>query len=176
MMQRIINWEQLRMIVVTVSSSVAAYMTPTKGFIIALTIMFAFNIFCGMRADGVAVKRCRNFKMSKFRHALVELLLYLLIIETVYFTMLNCGDAAEALAVVKTITYVFMYVYVCNAFRNLVVAYPREKAFHIIYHLIRFEFRRAIPEYVSGLIDRYDREHGECAGSEEGGAECQDGR
>ncbi|WP_236707617.1 hypothetical protein [Bacteroides cellulosilyticus] len=51
----------------------------------------AFNIWCGMRADGVSIVRCQNFKWSKFKNALAELLLYLVIIEVVFVHGFNRG-------------------------------------------------------------------------------------
>ena len=75
--------------------------------------------------------------------------------------MLNCGDDTAALIVMKSLTYVFMYVYVQNAFRNLIHAYPTNKALRIIYHVIRFEFKRALPENVQRIVERVEREHGE---------------
>ena len=65
------NVDQIRIIFVSMFSSLFAYLTPTKGFLIALVVMFGFNIWCGMRADGVSIVRCRNFKWSKFKNALV---------------------------------------------------------------------------------------------------------
>lgn len=112
-------------------------------------------------ADGVSVVRCRNFSFKKFKNALAELLLYLIISETIYSIMLNCGDDTAALIVMKSLTYVFMYVYVQNAFRNLIHAYPTNKALRIIYHVIRFEFKRALPENVQRIVERVEREHGE---------------
>jgi len=58
-------------------SPLFGYLTPTKGFVYALVVMFAFNIWAGMRADGVAIVRCKNFSFRKFKNALCELLLYL---------------------------------------------------------------------------------------------------
>ena len=75
--------------------------------------------------------------------------------------MLNCGDDTAALIAMKSLTYVFMYVYVQNAFRNLIHAYPANKALRIIYHVIRFEFKRALPENVQKIVERVEREHGE---------------
>lgn len=54
-MERFINFEQTRMVLVSSMSPVLAFFTPTKGFVIALVIMFAFNIWAGMRADGVSI-------------------------------------------------------------------------------------------------------------------------
>ena len=152
------NVDQIRIIFVSMFSSLLAYLTPTKGFLIALIIMFGFNIWCGMRADGVSIIRCKNFKWGKFKNALVELVLYLVIIEVVFSFMTLIGDGENSLLVIKTITYVFSYVYLQNAFKNLIIAYPKNKGFRIIYHVIRFEFKRATPAHVQGIIDRIENE------------------
>ena len=76
----ILSYEQLRMIVVGCISALLAIVTPTRGFILALVLMCGWNIWCGMRADGVVIRTCKNFDKKKFRGALRELLLYLAII------------------------------------------------------------------------------------------------
>lgn len=146
------------MIFATSLSPVLAYLTPTAGFMYALIIMFAFNIWAGMRADGVAIVRCKNFSFPKFKNALCELLLYVVIIYVIYSVMWQCGDGGAAIIVIKSLTYVFMYVYLQNAFRNLIVAYPRELALRIIYHIIRLEFARALPSYWQPIIERFQKE------------------
>lgn len=157
-MDKLFTWEQWRMIFATSLSPVLAYFTPTAGFMWALVIMFAFNIWAGMRADGVIIRRCKNFKFSKFKNALAELLLYVTIIHVIYSTMIQCGDSEAALIVIKSLTYVFMYVYLQNAFRNLIQAYPKKVALRIIYHVIRLEFTRALPSYWQPIIERYEKE------------------
>ena len=156
-----LNWEQWRVIVVSTVSPVLGYLTPTNGFVYALVVMFAFNIWAGMRADGVAIVRCKNFSFRKFKNALCELLLYLFIVEAIFVIMKNCGDDQAAIVVVKTLTYVFMYVYLQNAFRNLIVAYPKELALRIIYHVIRLEFARALPSHLQPIIERLEKEFGD---------------
>lgn len=157
-MDRLFNWEQMRIIFVSAASPILAFLTPTKGFIFALIVMFAFNIWCGMRADGVAIVRCKNFSFRKFKNALAEFLFYILICQTVYTTMVLCGDKDESLIALKSLTYVFMYVYLQNACKNLTIAYPTNKAFRIIYHLIRLEFPRALPSRVRTLVNRIEKE------------------
>lgn len=157
-MERIFNIEQLRILFISVCSPILAFFTPTKGFVYALIIMFAFNIWCGMRADGVSIIRCKNFSFSKFKNALVELLLYVLINQTIYSVMAMAGDNNEGVIVIKTLTYVFMYVYLQNSFKNLIIAYPTNKAYRIIYHIIRLEFKRAMPSHVQEVINRVERE------------------
>ena len=160
-MERIFNWEQWRIIAISTVSPLFGYLTPTKGFVYALVVMFAFNIWAGMRADGVAIMRCKNFSFWKFKNALCEFLLYLFIVEAIFVIMKNCGDENAAVIVVKSLTYVFMYVYLQNAFRNLIIAYPRNLALRIIYHVIRLEFTRALPSHLQPIIDRLEKEFGD---------------
>ena len=156
LMEKIFSIDQMRLVLTTLLSTLAAYFSPTKGFLLALVIMFGFNIWAGMRADGVTIVRCKNYSHSKFKNALFELFLYLAIIELVFMVMASVGDKPEALIVIKTLTYVFMYVYTQNSFKNLIIAYPTNKSFRIIYHVIRLEFRRAMPSYVQQIIDRVE--------------------
>lgn len=160
-MDKIINWEQWRIFAITTVSPVLGYLTPTKDFVYALVVMFAFNIWAGMRADGVAIVRCKNFSFRKFKNALAELLLYVVIIHVIYSVMLQCGDDGAAMIVIKSLTYVFMYVYLQNAFRNLVKAYPKKIVLRIIYHVIRLEFTRALPSYWQPMINRLEKEFGD---------------
>lgn len=150
------NVEQLRILVVSTLSPIAAFFTPTKWFLLSLVVTFAFNIWCGMRADGVSIVRCKNFSMGKFKNAVFEAFLYMLIIEVIFSAMAVMGDKQSAVTVIKTLTYVFNYVYIQNAFKNLLIAYPQNKAIRIIYHVIRFEFKRATPSHVQEIIDRIE--------------------
>lgn len=153
------NFENMRIILVTSFSPILGYFTPTKGFVFSLVMMFSFNIWAGMRADGVSIVRCKNFSFRKFKNALCELILYLFIVETIFIIMKNCGDEKASIIVVKSLTYVFMYVYLQNAFRNLIKAYPTKVTLRIIYHVIRLEFTRVLPGYWQPIIERYQREH-----------------
>lgn len=150
--------ENIRLVATSCLSYAFGWLMPTKGFVLALVLMFAFNCFCGMRADGVSIARCKNFSFSKFKNALVEILLYLVIIEMVFTIMTSCGDSKAALVTAKSITYVFIYVYLQNSFKNLVKAYPRKMALRVIYHLLRFEFTRALPSYLKPIIERVEKE------------------
>ena len=155
------NFENMRIILVTSFSPILGYFTPTKGFVFSLVMMFSFNIWAGMRADGVSIVRCKNFSFRKFKNALFELFMYLFIVETIFTIMKNCGDDNAAIISVKSLTYVFMYVYLQNAFRNLIIAYPRNLALRIIYHVIRLEFTRALPSRMKPIIDRLEKEFGD---------------
>lgn len=156
-MNSILNYEQLRLIVVTVISTLLGMITPTNGFVLALIIMSSWNIWCGMRADGVVIHTCKNFNKKKFRGALKELLLYIAIIYIIHSVMVMCGDKAIALYAVKSITYVFAYVYLQHSFRNLTIAYPNNLAIWVIYLVIRLEFKRAMPSHIKPIIEQYEQ-------------------
>lgn len=72
-MDKLFTWEQWHMIFATSLSPILAYLTPAAGFMYALVIMFAFNIWAGMRADGVAIVRCKNFSFRKFKNVLFSI-------------------------------------------------------------------------------------------------------
>lgn len=153
--------ETIRLLFITGLSPIMGLITPTQGFLLALIIMFAFNIWAGMRADGITIVRCKNFRFKKFKNALMELFLYIVIMQTIHRVMVLCGDDKAAIYVIKSLTYVFMYVYLQNAFKNLTIAYPKIVALHLIYHLIRLEFTRLLPSYWKPIVERYEKERKE---------------
>ena len=72
-MERLFNWEQWHIIAISTVSLLFGYVTPTKGFVYALVVMFAFNIWAGMRTYGVAIVRCKNFSFRKFKNTLFSI-------------------------------------------------------------------------------------------------------
>ena len=165
-MTDLLDSSQIQQVAVTVVSAILAWATPTEGVLLALVIAFGFNIFCGMQADGVSIIRCKNFSGSKFKNALVELLLYVFITYVMYGIMIGCNDDNESIFVIKMLTYIFCYVYIRNGFKNLVKAYPKNIAFRVIYYILRFEFAKALPSYWKPILERLDKEfeksdHGE---------------
>ena len=157
MVNELLSYEQLRMIVVGAVSSLLAIITPTKGFMLALVLMCGFNLWCGMRADGVVIRTCKNFSKKKFRGALWELLLYVAIILLIRTVMYLCGDDSESMYAIKVLAYIFLYVYLQHSFRNLTIAYPKNMALWMIYLAIRLEFAKMMPSYLKPLLDQYDK-------------------
>ena len=153
-----VTQEQLRLMLVSAISPILAFLTPTSGFITALVFMFVFNIICGMRADGVSVsvRGIQRFTIFKFISALQEFLLYMMIIVVLFSAVTKMGDKDAAIMCAKTITYVFMYVYLCNGFRNLCTTYPKNKGFKLIYHIIRFEFKRLMGEHAAKIVEEHE--------------------
>ena len=153
-----VTQEQLRLMLVSAISPILAFLTPTSGFITALVFMFGFNFICGMRADGVnlSVNGVRRFTMLKFISAVQELILYILVITVIFSSVAKMGDHDAAVLSAKTITYVFMYVYLSNGFKNLCISYPDNKSFRLIYHIIRFEFKRLMGERAAKIVEEHE--------------------
>lgn len=155
----IFSSDTLRLVFTGFSAPVFAAIMPTQKFVLALILVASFNIWAGMRADGVVIFRCKRFSMKKLRGALAELALYVSILWLIHGVMWLCGDGTAAVYATKTLTYVIMYVYVQNAFKNLVIAYPKNKGLWVIYLVIRLELKRLLPGHISELVDRYDKKH-----------------
>lgn len=137
-----------------VISSLVAAITPTGGFVTALLLAWSFNVWCGMRADGVINIKCQNWSWRKFAHALAELCMYLLIVEVVALITYSCGDANEGIFACKTINYVFVWYNIENGLKNLCKSYPKNRAFWIVYLFIRFEFTKMLR--IDDLIKMYE--------------------
>lgn len=153
-----IKAEQIRTAIAAAMGALLAAATPTRGFVVALVVGFGFNLMCGMRADGVSVVRCRNFSWRKARESLFELLLYFTVIYAIYTVVYACGDRPEAVYAAKALTYIFDYAYICNGFKNLIIAYPKNVTYRVVYSLLRFELAKALPSYWGPIISRLNDE------------------
>ena len=152
------NYEQLRLVAMVATTPIIGYFAPLETFLEALILMWGFNVWCGMRADGISIKRCRNFKLRKFRSALAELVLYLGLMLTVFGVVERLGERTMGATLVKYLTIVFIYVYMQHSFRNLIIAYPKKVALRIVYHAIRLEVKRLLPSYWEPIMKKLNED------------------
>ena len=153
-MLSVLTYEQIRQFFVWLTCSVVAALTPTAGFVTALVFAWAFNVWCGMRADGVVIITCKNWSWKKFAHACAELVMFLCIIWLVALITYFCGDIDEGLYACKTINYVFALSYFQNGLKNLCKAHPQNRSLWIIYLFVRFDFSKMLR--IDTLIERYE--------------------
>lgn len=149
--------EQVRMVCTLLTSTILAIVTPTGTFVAALTLASMFNVWAGMRADGVSVIRCKRFSWDKFLRALCEFMVILVVIELIRGIMYLCGDDGVSLYPVKILTYAACVIYLQNAMKNLVKAYPKNKMLWVVYLFIRCEWRKALPANVDAMLKRYEQ-------------------
>ena len=149
--------EQVRMVCTLLTSTILAIVTPTGTFVGALTLASMFNVWAGMRADGVSVIRCKRFSWDKFLRALCEFMEIMVVIELIRGIMYLCGDDGVSLYPVKILTYAACVIYLQNALKNLVKAYPKNKMLWVVYLFIRCEWRKALPTNVDAMLERYEQ-------------------
>ena len=154
MLLNILTLEQMRRLLVGVFCSLIAAVTPTKGFVVALAVAWAFNVWSGMRADGVLNIRCSNWSWRKFSYALIELVAFLSVIELVAIITYSCGDAEAGMYACKTINYIFVWSCFENGLKNLCKSYPQTKALWIVYVFVRLEFTKILK--IDSIIDLYN--------------------
>ncbi len=81
---------------------------------------------------------------------------YLYLLKIFPFSLM--GDAKIGDFVVKTLTYTFMYYYIMNSLKNLVIAYPSNKLFRVLYYFFRFEFTKLLPKYMNNILNKAGEE------------------
>lgn len=149
--------EQVRLLWTLLTSTLLAIVAPTGAFVGALTLASMFNVWAGMRADGVSVIRCKRFSWDKFLRALCEFMVILVVIELIRGIMYLCGDDGVSLYPVKILTYAACVIYLQNSLKNLVKAYPKNKMLWVVYLFIRCEWRKALPSNVDAMLERYEQ-------------------
>lgn len=150
----ILTLEQMRRLLVGVLCSLIAAVSPTKGFVLSLALAWAFNVWCGMRADGVINRCCKNWSWKKFSYAMFELVAFLSIIELVAVITYSSGDAEAGIYACKTINYIFVWCCFENGLKNLCKSYPNTKALWIVYVFVRLEFTKILK--IDSIIDLYN--------------------
>lgn len=138
----------------TLLCTLLAAVTPTAQFVTAVLIAAFFNVWCGMRADGVVNIRCKNFSWSKFLYAVMELLAILFVIETIAIVCHSMGDKEVSIYACKVAAYMIIYCYIDNGLKNLCKAYPRTRGLWYIYLFVHLDFKRLVK--IDSLIERYD--------------------
>lgn len=146
--------ENLRYIFVSIASAFLSVFPHTANFVLALLILYGFNVFCGMCADGITIRNCKPFRMKKFRASLIELFIYVLIVKVVHNSVHLCDNESTAMYASRVITLILCYVYLRNSFRNLVVTYPMNIGYRIIYYTISLELTKIIPSQLNEIIKR----------------------
>ena len=153
-MNNLMTFEQWRLIAVAMITPILGYYAPLSTFMEALGVMWTFSVIAGMRADGVTIIRCKNFQLKKFRRALWELFLYLAIMILIYTFVERLNERDLGVKLNKYLTIVFGYVYLQHGFKNLIIAYPKKVALRIVYHAIRLEFARMLPDYWKPIMEK----------------------
>ncbi len=156
-------------VLVVAFNAIISFVSPIEGQIHALTIAFFFNIVTGMWADDVTITKRENFSKNKLWKSLLELLAYLGILLMLYSIFYEMGDFDEGKAIIKTINYIMIWWYAQNSLKNLIKINPKSMSLRVIYHLIRFEFIKALPYNIGPIIKDIEQKMEEETEEEKGG-------
>jgi len=135
--------DSLRLTIVTVLSGFFAYMEPIQRAMFVLLFIFISDMLIAIFTD-IAINRNR-FNPKKFLTAFFYVAIYLCIIGGIYIVGERMEDTEPALFIDKIITYIFIYFYVINIFKNLRTIAPDNKPIAFIEYTIGLEFMKRIP-------------------------------
>lgn len=153
-MENIFNIIGIKSIWAYLICAFTAALTPTANFVLVTCLACMFNLWCGMRADGVTNIRCKNFSWKKFRYALAELAIFLLVMELISLLVHLMGDASASIYMCKIIAYCISYCYIDNGLKNICKAYPTSKGLWMVYLIVHLDFKRILK--IEELINRYE--------------------
>lgn len=154
-MNEVFSLQGIKSLWTYIACTLLAAVTPTQQFVGAVILMCFFNIWCGMRADGVTnFSACKNFSWRKVSKAFVELIMFLVIIELIAIVTAQMGDSTEGLYACKAAGYCIVYCYFDNGLKNLCKAYPTSKGLWYIYLFVHLDFRRLL--HIDSLMEKYD--------------------
>lgn len=111
--------------------------SPVRNALIFLMLAFIFNIITGIIAD-IHVNKA-SFSLKKAFNAFSQLLFYAVCVVFIDYGARLMGDSDIGVTAVKWLTYIVVYFYFTNIFRNARNIYPRSATIRFIYDLLSTE-------------------------------------
>lgn len=136
--------DTFKIFIMTLISAVLSYLQPIYAPIIVLGIVFFGDIAAGIAVDLVVNKD--RIRTKKILFSLLFVALYASIIANTFIIGDYMGDKAEALKIVKVLTYVFAYFYVSNTLRNLCMLFPNNKPLAFLYYWLGLQVVKRLPD------------------------------
>lgn len=151
--------DDLRTIIVVSLSSLMAYLSPVYGVLFAVTMAFILNFIAGY-ITGMRVNK-EDFDFKKAFSCIKEAGVFFVIVAAVYTIGEHLNNPGEALISISIVTYVVLYFYAVNVFKNLKRLFPGSQWIAFCYWLISFEFVKKVPFLESFLNQRKGVQDGE---------------
>ncbi len=112
-------------------------LSPVQNVLILLFIAFLFNIATGIIAD-VHVNKAK-FSLKKAFNAITQLTFYATCVVFLDYGARLLGEPGIGVTAVKWMTYIVVYFYLTNIFRNARLVYPKNATINFIYELLSTE-------------------------------------
>ncbi len=108
--------QDLKTIVITIIGAVFTLLTPIHNFMVAMLILFGFNFICGL-LNAIVNKEPWDNKKALMFFVYVAFFLVTSCAAFVIGKLMNTEE--QAIAVVKVLCFVAIYIFGTNIFRNL---------------------------------------------------------
>ena len=136
-------FDALKLLIVSVATVVFSYLQPLHNLMQVLLFLYFADIVIGIFADIIVNKQ--RLSVRKLLYALLCFAIYLFVIIMFYTIGEKMGDESEFLLINKIITYVLIYFYVSNVFKNLRILFPKNRAIAFLDFAIGLQFAGKIP-------------------------------
>lgn len=137
------DFDDIRILFIGVFSSVCSFFAPITDYVFALTIVFMFDFLAGL-ISSILVNN-EKFKFSKFRRCLIDIMVYFIIITSIYAVGEFTHKPDGAIQCVSGVMFVIIYYYGVNIFRNLTLLMPNNNPINFIYYVLSFEILSKCP-------------------------------
>jgi hypothetical protein len=138
--------DELKTIVVYIVGAVFTLLTPIHNFMVAMLILFGINFFFGVVAAVVNKEKWSHKKAMMF---FVYMGIFLVISCAAFIIGHYLNNEDQAVAVVKILCYLAVYIFGTNIFRNLRGIVTHEtvwfKLFDLCYYILSVQFIEKFP-------------------------------
>lgn len=129
--------EKLKELFWLIMSALTSVLMPVKETLILLFITFVFNILTGIITD-VHVNKAK-FNLKKAFSAISQLTFYATCVVFLNYGTSLINEEQIGIIAVKWLTYIVVYFYLTNIFKNARQVYPNNPAINFIYELLSTE-------------------------------------
>lgn len=124
--------EDLKIVVVYAVGGIMTLLSPIHNFMLAMLILFGLNFFFGLVA---AVVNKEKWSMRKAMMFFVYVMVFMVTACSTFVIGKLMGENEQAVAVVKILCFVAIYIFGTNIFRNLSFIAPKGTAWHRFFDL-----------------------------------------
>lgn len=152
--------EQAKNVVVGIIMAVLAYLSPIRGELWSLFLIFFLNFIFGYLSGMVASGE--DFSFRKAFRCIGEATIFFVLCASIYVVGKFKDNEAGALQCVSFITYVIIYFYATNILKNLKKTFREGTSPWMIvaflYYALRFKFIERIP-FLADYMNLKAKEH-----------------
>ena len=150
--------DEIRTIAVYVIGAIFSLLTPIHDFMIAMMVLFGINFVFGVIA---AIVNKEKWSFKKALMFFVYVAIFLVIVCAAFIIGHFMHNEEQAIAVVKILCFIAVYMFGTNIFRNLCNIFPKEstwyKFFDLCYYVLSIKFIERFPIVKKWMEERNNK-------------------